>query len=265
LTASAINTTLDTIKGELDEYRAQTVSGYNYDVKTAVDYSWLQNAVDSRSQGRTIQKNDNDTVYFWNRLEFDSDYKNNDQYGSQITDYERYRANLQNGDVYDVTDGALSNTYDKIEQYNNSAIDNYYLLLQNSFLTSNNISMIKTTTAGTVTTYSLGLTTAGILGLLDFADDSIRMDVDGDNEHTIFNMVENSLVLKSLKFNISVTDGKLSKIEIVLNGSYVDSIVKDENNVNKTPAFTLYYTITPYEVSSYTVPENSDDIDLSNS
>jgi hypothetical protein len=271
LTTGAINSTLSTIKSELDEYRAgdtiNRVSSHTYDVKTAVDYAWNSLAVDSRSQGRTLRKIDAGTVYFWNRLEYDSDYKNADQYKTDgIVDYERYRAKLSNGDVYDREDGLFSNPTTQVTPYANESIDNYYMLLGNDFFTTSNVSMIKTTTSGTKTTYSLGLTKAGVLSLLDFADESIRMDVVGTNEHKIFNILSNSLELNSLKFNIEVTSGKLTKIEIVLKGSYVDSVVKDENNQNKTPSFTLDMTITPnYTETTYDIPVKDKDIDLSNS
>jgi hypothetical protein len=269
LTTSEISSTLSTINGVINEYKAGNengVSGHRYNVKTAVDYSWSSAAINSTTKGRTIRKIKNSKVYFWNIIEFDSDYTNKNQYGSQIKDYKRKRVNLQNGEVYDVTDGAFINTYDKLTPYDNANIDNYYLLLQDSFLKSSNISMIKTTATGGTTTYALGLTSAGILELLRFVDDSIRMDVTLENEHTMFNVLQNSLVMKSLKFNIEVTNGKLTKIDILLKGSYVDSVEKDEYNVNKTPNFTLEYLITPYyNVTTYKIPAVTKDIDMSNS
>ena len=137
-------------------YQAENRSGYTYDVKTEVKFP-DKNAINAHVQGRTMRVVEaNEDVYFWNRIELDSDYKNSDLYKNLgIEDYERYRVTYQNGDVYDCIDGVFSNTYTKIEGYDNHAIDNYYFFIPLTLLNKKNISIIQEKNQGAAKTYPL--------------------------------------------------------------------------------------------------------------
>ena len=72
--------------------------------------------------------------------------------------------------------------------------------------------MQKASSAGN-TTYSLGLTNDGIVALLSFIDDNIRVDVNEQNEITIYN-IESEMIIKNAEFDIIISGGKITEINI---------------------------------------------------
>lgn len=258
-----IDDELDVVNAALTSYNTQQNSGYDYSTVTHVDYPGA-NSIDSTTAGRTMRKVDGSEVYFWNRIEFDSDYKNSDLYNSNgIVDYERYRVKYANTDVYDVIDGAIINTYTKIDGYDNGSIDEYYMLIDNLFFNTTNISIVQKALSAGSTTYSLGLTKEGIVALLSFIDDSIRVDVNEQNEVTIFN-IESNMEIKDAEFEIIISGGKISAININIKGTYIGSYTQTEFNGACT--FGIEYEIvTNNGGAAYIAPTKNSEVDLSNS
>lgn len=261
---TAVNTKLDVVKTALNNYRAATYSGYNYRLDTKVDYPNAL-AIDATIQGRTMRKVDQGISYFWNRIELDSDYKNSDLYNNNgIVDYERYRVRYANQSVYDVEDRVfpLSNVYTNIASYTNSNIDSFYFLLPNSFFNASNISTVEEKTSGSSKTYSLGLSQDSVASLLDFADNSARMDLTGTNEFDIYN-AESDIAIKSSEFDIVITSGVFTSIIIDIEGRYVGSYA----NTNFAGAldFELKLELTTNSLGqNYVPPTQNSDVILSN-
>lgn len=260
---SAKNAKLNVIKAALDSYRSATYSGYNYRVDTMIDYP-KSFAIDATIQGRTMRKVENGTSYFWNRVKLDSDYKNNDLYKAKgVVDYERYRVKYANKDVYDIIDGVFSNTYTKIDDYNNDGVDSYYFLLPNSIYTTNNISTVEEKTENNITKYSLGLTSSSITSLFDFVDHSVRFDIGNGFEFNIFN-VNSDLDIKSSDFTVQLTNGDFTGLTLKVTGRYVGAY--SETEFSGPLDFELKLEIvTNNKGDNYKVPTKNSEVDLSNS
>lgn len=159
ITRTEIGTKIMTINNYLTDYRGLTNSGYNYEVKTEVAFEG-ELAINSTTKGRTMRNIVDNEVYFWNRVDFSSNYKNADLYKDKgIVDYGRYRVKYASKDVYDVTDRIwpLSDIYNQIPNYDNEALDNYYMLLSSTLLNSNTVSMVSEKAKGSDVTYSIGV------------------------------------------------------------------------------------------------------------
>lgn len=265
-TTQDVASKLSVINGALDAYRALENSGYTYDVKTEVDFPG-EFAINAHTQGRTMRLVTENDVFFWNRVKFDSDYKNDDLYKSKgIVDYERYRVVYANGDVYDVQDRTwpLSNVHTKLTGYNNDATDNYYFLLDSNMLKTSYISVVQEVVVGNTKTYSLGLTKEGVIALLQFIDVSIRVDVNNANEILIYD-VKSGLEIKDMDFEIILIDGKLSAIEIDINGSYEANAYVDTKFAGPA-SFNLSYLLrVNNDGNDYVAPTKDSEVVLSNS
>ena len=262
---TAVNTKLNSVKTALDSYRSATYSGYNYRLDTQVDYPQAL-AIDATIQGRTMRKVNLGTSYFWNRIELDSDYKNNDLYNSQgVKDYERYRVKYANQSVYDCEDRVwpASDVFTQIASYTNDAIDSFYFLLPTSFYTTSNISTVEEVTASGATTYSLGLSTASISALLTFVDASARFDLGGGYEFNIFN-VASDLDVKSSEFDIVLTSGVFTSMSIDVSGRYVGAYTG--TSFSGPLDFEIKLEITANNLGqNYTPPTQNSEVDLANS
>ena len=262
ITETAISDILTELYVTFDQYKSQQNSGFDYDIETHIDYPG-SNSIDSHIQGRTMRLIDGTDVYFWNRIEFDSDYKNSDLYSTiGIIDYERYRVSYSNQDVYDIIDGFFSNTYTQISEYNNGTIDSFYFMIPSTLLTSENVTFIEKLSSNETTTYTLGLTNLAIINLLGFFDDSIRVDVNGENEIIIFN-IESQFEVKLVSFIIEVDASGLVSIDIDIKGSYIGSYLNTE--FDGALNFELNYSIiTNNEAEDYFAPSTNNEVILSN-
>jgi hypothetical protein len=256
-----INEKLSQISLNLDLYKNLENTSYDFDIKTEVDFA-SSIAINSRSQGHTLRYVEGDNVFFNNRLEFDSDYKNNDLYKSfNIKDYERYRVKYENLDVYDIEDivGPFNN-YKKLEQYDNSKFDEYYFLLENDFFNINYISVIQYISVNNKNIYNIGLSYEGVQALLDFTNKNVRVDVNLLNNIEIFNNI-GDLEIGSIYFQMVFEDNLLKSIEIEIKGR-IDN--KYENTKFEGPAtFKLEYNIsTSDRASGYIPPKENKDVIL---
>lgn len=261
LTQNDIDAELNIINNALQLTKNQEYSKYDYDIKTAVDYGYsLDNilglAINSHSQGTTTRKIVGEDIYFLNRLELDSDYKNDND---NITDYERYRAVLSDGSVYDAQDRVwpASNLFTELNNYDNYSIDNYYgFVPENIALQSDNIKILQKQNDNGVITYNIGLSKDSIKGILEYFNGVIRLDVDLTELINVYDIGENFNVNK-LDFKIVIgLDGKVSSIELSAKGSYIDK--------NGEPLkWSFENSINYKNISEYTIPIDTGDIDLS--
>ncbi|MBO7573740.1 MAG: hypothetical protein J6T25_03070 [Bacilli bacterium] len=233
---TAIKNELNTIKTIYNDSKAAATSYYTYKVKTTVDHGVSKSnplglAVNSTTQGNARRQILNDKVYFNNKIEVDSDYKNNDQLGNLIKDYNSYRAMLNDGNdtVYDVDDPTIgTNKYYALSNYDNYAIDEYYMLPVSDFLSFDNIKIIKKTTdKNNNTIYKFGLTTDSIKQLLNHYNKSIRIDFTGATVFDIYN-IQSDFSGKKASFKLTVnSDGKIASLDIDLKGFYVEKESSD--------------------------------------
>ena len=266
ITESDIQNDLDSINSSFDNYKTLSNSGYNYDLKTKVDFL-SKNAIDARLQGRTMRQIADDKVYFWNQAEFDSDYKNGDLYSGKIVDYTRYRVkyNDANNTVKEVTRGifGIGDKFDTIPNYNNEKIDNYYTLLPQELLQTQNISLIRATQkTNNDTVYSLGLNTPGIISLLNFADETIRVDgnIDQPNEFAIYD-IQSGLVITGCEFLITINNiGQLISITANIKGAY-NANPYAETDFRGSCTFALNYSLTTNDKGDkYTAPTTDKEV-----
>ncbi|AIO19430.1 Listeria-Bacteroides repeat domain [Candidatus Izimaplasma bacterium HR1] len=262
MSSSEISETTTSINTILNNYLNQEYSEYDYNVQTHVDYP-SSLSIDSTTQGRTMRMVSGSDVYFWNRVEVDSDYKNDNLYDGDIVDYERYRVMYLNGDVYEVEDGFFSNTYNLISAYDNYSVDEYYLFLPSFLVDSANISLIQESVDGDETTYSIVLNSTSVLELLEFIDDSVRIDFTGVNEFEIYN-IESGFEVTYTSFTIKADSNGLVSIEMNIDGIYIGSYT--DTTFNGELEFGLDYMINVIEPDTdYIVPTEDSEVELPNS
>lgn len=264
LSETEVNTELNKVKTILDTYRNGTTSGYNYSINTAMKYPQSSFEINSTLAGRTMRKVEGGVNYFWNRIKFDSDYKNADLYKEQgIEDYERYRVKYANGSVYDVIDGILTNTYTEIAEYNNEELDGFYALVPNDFYAYTNINAVEITTDGNIETYSFSLSAIAVDYLLTFIDDTVRTDINNTHEFKIFNG-PTDITPNEIKFDLEIENGAFKALVIDIDGalenSYPGTIFEGAAD------FEINLEISAnYLAESYVVPTKNSEVDLSNS
>lgn len=219
-----IETNLSVLNGALNDAKKNY---YDYKLKTGVDHGVSKSnplglAVNSTSAGYARREIVGNNVYFHNRLEVDSDYKNKDQLGDLVKDYERYRAKLSTGEVYDVEDGILKNTYTLMENYNNDAIDDYYMMVHSNWFTSDTVKIMrKTTDKNGNNIYRLGIGADTIKTILEDYNKSIRIDSEGKTQVKVYDIRKSFETKKSEVEFIIDKNGKMTNIDIDFKGFYV--------------------------------------------
>ncbi len=261
---SEVTNVLNSLKTKISTSKAASTSYYDYNVKTTVDHGVSKGnplglAVNSTTKGSAKRQIIGSDVFFNNRLMVDSDYKNKDQLGDLVKDYDSYRARLNNAnkDVYDVLDPKVGfNQYTLLSDYNESEIDNYYMLPADSLLNYENVKVVKTTTdKNSNKTYKLGLSTNGVKALLAYYNKSIRIDF---NRVTIFDIynIKSDFDAKKASFSYTIDSaGRLSKVDIDLKGFYVEKQSEDQVK------FRLETSIEYDWSKSYTAATTKEDID----
>ena len=261
---SEITSELASLKSAYTASKAASTSYYDYDVKTTVDHGVSKSnplglAVNARTQGYTKRQIIGDKVYFNNRLKVDSDYKNSDQLGDLVADYDSYRARLNDGSdtVYDVLDPKIGfNQYTELTGYNEDDIDDYYMLPNENFISYDNVKILKKTTdSKSNTVYKFGLSNDSVLNLLKYYNRFFRIDF---NRVTVFDIykVESNFKAKKAYFTIvKSSDNKLVSVDIDLKGFYVE---KDSGDQVK---YRLEVSIDYDWTKSYTAVTNKADID----
>jgi hypothetical protein len=136
--------------------------------------------------------------------------------------------------------------------------------LNSEILKTSYISMIQEVVVGNTKTFSLGLTKEGVIALLHFIDISIRVDVNNANEILIYD-IKSGLEIKDMDFEIVLIDGKLSAIEIDINGSY-DANPYVDTNFAGPASFNLSYLLRVNDDGNgYVAPTKDSEVILKNS
>gem|GEM_PF-2295933 len=221
ITESEINS----VKGEIDTYmnayKALERSSYDFKLKTGVDFS-MTNEINATIDGFTRRKLTGGTVYYLNDYEIDTDHKNADLYkDAGLKDCHGGRAKLTTGEVHDLKNKAIGSGYNDVKTVTHDPIDDYYLL---DFLPVlgkiNFIQKIADSKSGT-TTYSIGTNNTGVANILTTLNTALRLNALGECSKDVkaYGAFDSSSVqVRDFSYNIIVTNGALSKVELDLEG-----------------------------------------------
>lgn len=267
VTESDINARLDIVNNAINKYKTKPVSSNEFELNTDVDFGVATNGIGAKFVGESKRSNKSGKIDFINLIKVDSDLKNEDLYKSKgLEDINYVRGNLSNGKTFDRKKGLLK--YDDPVETNVSArkdMDNYFLLLDNSFFNANNVNSVSVSASSGVSKYSLTLSNDGVSALFDFVNNvatlnpfiTEKIKVLGDYD-------KNTLNLKSAKFTVEIDNSTntLASISISLKAK---SDVKYTNSRdfssfdNATVKIDYSFTVTS-NVTSYSAPSDAKDL-----
>lgn len=235
-------------------------SYYAYTLKTAVDHGRTNDnplglAVNSKVKGLSQRKYDNDKLYFYNKFELDSDYKNKDQYPEYAEDYTAIRANVkQDYKVYDkLKTGILFKNPKEVENYNNHDVDDYYMLPNKQWFTTGNVKIMRKETKDSSNTYKFGITQDCIKNILKFYNKTIRLDMDEVKWIDVFSGLDN-FNAKKADFIITTSNNKIDSIELEFKGFYDMSA---DDDVKFSLSLNLNFD---HSAAEYEIPNEAKDI-----
>lgn len=246
ITDSDITSYLNTINAEINSYKALAHSGYDFKVKTGLDFP-SKNEINSTFQGSALRKVDGSTVYFHNDIEIDSDYKNADLYkASDISDVHIKKTKLSNGDVYNIEKKVLTDKTYLIDGYVANENDSYYLLPMLKCF--KNLSFIQKITKDSKVTYSIGISSSDVADLLEWVNNNLDLDPLGAASVDVkiygdFN--KSTINVKDSEVTIILEGGKLASIEISAKGTINTKLVGSRDfTAVQDAVFDLNYKIT---------------------
>lgn len=221
LSAAEIAATKAEIDGYINAFTAKSASGYDFTVKTGVDFP-SKNEIDSTFQGSAKRKTIDGTVYFHNDIEIDSDYKNADLYkAGGIDDVHIKRTRLSNGDVWNIEKKVLADATTQITPYTANRTDSYYLF--DLLAQIENYSFIQKVTKGTTVTYTIGVPKNEVIKIFVYLNAQLDLDPLGKAtvDPIVFgDYVASSIVPDELELTVEVKDGVLSSIEAKGDGEF---------------------------------------------
>lgn len=221
LSASEVAATRAEIDGYINAFTAKSASGYDFTVKTGVDFP-SKNEIDSTFQGSAKRKVTDGTVYFHNDIEIDSDYKNADLYkAGGIDDVHIKRTRLSNGDVWNIEKKVLADATTQITPYTANRTDSYYLF--DLLAQIENYSFIQKVTKGTTVTYTIGVPKNEVIKIFVYLNAQLDLDPLGKAtvDPIIFgDYVASSIVPDELELTVEIKDGVLSSIEAKGDGEF---------------------------------------------
>lgn len=243
----------ETIKTIYTNYKDLNPSSYSYELDVVLENE--DQTFDTNVKGKTIRTNQNETIYFNNKISLNTNF---DEYYEDVENYEIYRANLLNGEVYNAIDRTwpLSNEYHLSTSRNE--IDAYYLFLDVDFYTISNINALEKET----NQYHFVLNQNGVVELLNLFEAHTYILKEDANKYSPFgNYDSNQLILEEAFLIISFDEQQqLEEITLEVSGDIDSQFVNFESS---TYDFTLMYNLKVESISTYEIPETTDDIELS--
>ncbi|MBP5293858.1 MAG: hypothetical protein J6023_07015 [Clostridia bacterium] len=219
------------LKTLLTSYKNAEHSGYDYKVKTAVNFAG-KNAINVTIDGFTKRKVAGNDVYYLNDYEVDSDLKNSGMYKTAgLKDAHGARVKLSSNEVHDLKKKLLGG-YDDVSTVSHDDIDNYYLLDILEQL-SGNVSFIQKLMDednGTLT-YAVGTNTAGAVNVLKYFNNSLRINPLGEcsaDVKAFGSFSDSSVTVSSFKLNFVFKSGALTGINLEMNGTASISFPQSE-------------------------------------
>ena len=256
LTPAQIASAKTEIGNYVSAYEAQTASGYDFVVKTGIDFEG-KNEINSTFQGSAQRKTTNGIVYFHNDIEIDSDYKNADLYQSGgIADVHIKRTRLANGTVYNIEKKLLKDTVSEITPYTANRTDSYYLF--DLFAALENYTFVQKITKNSTVTYSIGIANAEAQKILTYLNEQLDLDPLGKAtvDPTVFGAFNTTSVkADKIRLTVEIKDSKLSSITVQASGEFETSLPDSRDfSAKKTADFSVSYTLTANEAGNSFTP-----------
>lgn len=219
VTDEDIMTYLNTINSKLDDYKVQEHSGYDFEVKTGLDFP-SKNEINSTFKGSALRKVDAANVYFHNDIKIDSDYKNADLYkAADISDVHIKNTRLSNGEVYNIEKSVFPDKTYLIDGYTPNENDSYYLLPMLKCF--KNLSFIQMINKDTKVIYSIGISSSDVADLLEWVNNNLNLDPlnKASADVKIYgNFNKSKINVENSEVTINLDGGKLTSIDVNVKG-----------------------------------------------
>lgn len=237
-------------KSEIMEYftafKQSERSSYDFEFNSGVDYGLTTGEINATFQGSALRKLTSSKLYFHNDIEIDSDYKNADLYKSaDIADVHVKKTMLSDGSVHLIEKKTLVDATEEIENYTGDDNDNYYLL--DAINNIGDYAFVEKEVKNGTITYSIGVSTNGVINLLNWFDQKLDLDPLGNasQDVKIFGTFDaSSISVDKAEIIVTVENGELSSIEIEIKGSYSTRFENSRDfTTSDIAAFDLSYEI----------------------
>ena len=153
----------------------------------------------------------------------------------------------------------LKNTFNLLDNYNNDSIDDYYMMVNPAWLSSNYVKILrKTSDKNNNASYRMGVSGDSIKEILESYNKSIRLDKEGTKWIDVYD-IENSFEARKSEIEYVIdSTGKLSTIDMEFKGFY-------KIDTGKQVKFEFDLEIEfDYSKKAYTAPTDKKDIQLPN-
>lgn len=249
---------INAVSTKFNEYKKLEKSAYNFKLKTGVDYGAADAEINATIQGKTKRATEGTTVYFWNEIEIDSDYKNDKAYkDSGLKDIKIQKELLTTGETKLTEKKALIDSKNILSGYVPSDNDRYYLFEVLGKVSASPFVQIKTDTKTSEVTYRIGISTSDSLSLLAYFNENVDLDptdVTSVNPKLFGTYQASTVDLKDASFEIAVGADGFKSIELELSGKYETKFEGSKSLTSTSKAsFDLDFTIeATNDASSFT-------------
>lgn len=247
LTDTEIATSMAEVNQYLNTLIAKEHSGYDFKVKTGVDFS-SANSIDATFKGSALRKIDNGTVYFHNDIEIDSDLKNDNLYKSAgISDVHVKRTRLSDGAVYLIEKRAiLSDKTTLIDPYTANTTDSRYLF--DLFAQLEHFTFVQKVTKDDTITYSIGVANSEISDILAWLNGELDLDPLGTataKAHVFGEFEASSVIPDEAELTVVIKNNALYSVSLHSDGEFTTSFANSRDFTQAASAnYSLEYSIT---------------------
>ena len=214
----------------INTFKSNESSGYSFNAESGVDFGIQNSEIKSAFKGSAFRKIQDNTIFFYNDIEIDSDFKNKNLYKNYgIDDIHIKQTKLSNGDVYLIEKKLLVDKVQKLDDFTDSELTSFYLL--DVLNQSSAYSFAQKNSINAETIYTFGLTNAGASTLLEWLNSSLELDPLGTAtaDALVFGKFnESSLMLDEGIVTIIVNADGLQEINVTIEGNTATSF---ENSV----------------------------------
>lgn len=240
LTNAEIQTTRNKINSLFELYKSQVNSSYDFELKTGVDFGVTTSEINATVKGSTKRYIDDGIVYFYNDVEIDSDFKNSDMYKTQgIDDLHYKKTMLADGTVYNIEKKLLGSNVYKVDNYNNSNADSYFLF--DFFKKFDSLTYIQELYVEETNenNYIIGVSKSDTADFMSWLNDEVNINPLSKSNYTpkiLGSYSTSSLELDECHFIIKVVDDKITCIELTLKGNYNTSFMFSADHAEEKKA-----------------------------
>lgn len=240
-------------KEAMGKYLSSSGTSYDYELKTDVDFSALSLADSITVKGSTKREIKGGEVYFSNIVEVDQmGYLN--EAAEEFPDYKRTRGKTADGKVWDVNDRIWPLSDEIVEVTGDTSLDEHYLL-PSLLLEGAYVSLAIDGADGT----AFHLTSTGVIALMDWIDDSVRLDETGAEKPSIWGEGNGYAALSADEALLTITReaGVMTAITVSVQGSYDAKIGENEGEADLSIDLSIALTA---DGEDYVAPEDAADL-----